>query len=229
MTTDGGLGLCHEAVAALLPAWYHGLLIVALDSNVLIDLQQHGADLLSDEGMGGDDDYHEQLFAVGAILDIWVLRDIRLIVTRRSRTGARRLSERFLARRGPAIDTLAESLAFQFGDWTVRPPSDHEVVPVGSVTGIPNGADLDLVLEAQSVGAHVFLTCDEQVLTRASVTGPVLRILPPTQLAHEFVLAGVQLFEGGLCSAYDCPYAVVITPAPDMGKWTGLISLFEEN
>lgn len=227
-TGDGGLGFCHAAVPELLPAGHHGPLVVALDSNVLIDLQQHGAKLLDDEDLRVDECYEEQLLALGAIVDIWMLRDIRFIVTPRSHTDARRLSERFLATRGPAIDALAASLAFQYGDWSVPAPSDREVAPVGSVTGIPAGADLDLLLEAQSIGAHVFLTRDEQVLNSAVLTGPVLRIMRPTELADELVLNGVRVFDGGLCLADDCPYATCTVPAPDLGKWGGVLSLFEE-
>lgn len=229
VTADGGVGFCHEALPALLPPGYHGPLAVALDSNGLIDLQQHGAGLLNDEDLGVPEDYEEELLSLGSIVDIWMIRDIRFIVTPRSRTDAKRRSERFLATRGLAIEALARSLAFQYGDWSVPAPSDSSVPRVGSVTGIPDGADRDLLLEAQAVGAHVFLTRDEQVLTNASVVGPVLRILRPTDLADELVLGGVQLFAGGRCRAGSCPYADFSLPAPDMGKWVGLLSLLEES
>jgi len=227
-TEDGGLGFCYLAVPELLPTGHHGPLVIALDSNVLIDLQQHGGKLLDDEDMRVDEGYEEQLLALGTVLNIWMLRDIRFIVTSRSRTDARRRSERFLATRGPAIDALAASLAFQYGDWSVPAPSDREVPPVGSVTGIPAGADLDLLLEAQSIGAHVFLTRDARVLDFAVLTGPALRIMRPTDLADELVLSGANLFMGGLCLADDCPYATFAAPAPDLGKWGGMLSLFEQ-
>lgn len=44
-----GSGFCHAAVPDLLPIGYHGPLVVALDSNLLIDLQQYGHELLNDE------------------------------------------------------------------------------------------------------------------------------------------------------------------------------------
>ena len=187
VTADGGLGFCHPTVPELLPVGYHGPLVIAFDSNLLIDLQQHGANLLNDVDLTVDDNYEEQLLALGTILDIWLLRDIRFIVTPRSRTDAKRLSRRFLSTRGPAIDALADSLAFQFGDWTVAAPSDREVAPIGRVTGIPGGADKDLLIEAQAVGAHIFLTRDERVLRSAVVAGPALRIRRPTEVADELV------------------------------------------
>lgn len=228
VTADGGVGFCQAALPALLPPGYHGPLVVALDSHVLIDLQQHGAELLNGEDVGVQADYEEELLALGSIVDIWMLRDIRFIVTPRSRTDAKRLSERFLATGGPAVEALAQSLAFQHGDWNVPAPSDGSLPPLGSVTGIPDGADRDLLVEAQAVGAHVFLTRDERVLTAASVEGPALRIRRPTDLADELVLGGVQLFAGGQCLAEDCPHAAFSIPAPDLGKWSGLLSIFEE-
>lgn len=228
VSADGGLGFCHAALPALLDAGYHGPLVVALDSNVLIDLQQHGAELLNAEAPGVNAEYEKELLALGSIVDIWMLRDIRFIVTPRSRTDAKRLSERFVATRGPAVDALAQSLAFQYGDWNLPAPSENALPPLGSVSGIPDGPDRDLLIEAQAVGAHVFLTRDEQVLTAASVQGPALRILRPTALADELVLGGVQLFAGGQCLAANCPYAATSTPAPDLGKWSGLLSIFEE-
>lgn len=228
MTADGGVGFCHEAIPDLLPSGYHGPLVVALDSNVLIDLQQHGADLLTDEELRVEEGYAEELLALGSIVDIWMIRDIRFIVTPRCRTDAKRLSERFLATRGPAIDALAQSLAFQYGDWRIAAPSERSLPPLGSVSGIPDGADRDLLVEAQAVGAHVFLTRDEQVLTAASVEGPALSILRPTDLAEDLIMGGVQLFAGGRCLAEDCPYATFSIPAPDLGKWSGLLAIFEE-
>lgn len=227
-TADGGVGFCQAALPALLPPGNHGPLVVALDSNVLIDLQQHGAAILNAEELGVPAAYEEELLALGSILDIWMLRDIRFIVTPRSRTDAKRLSERFLATRGPAVEALAQSLAYQYGDWAALAPSETSLPPLDSVTGIPAGADRDLLVEAQAVGAHVFLTRDEKVLTAASVEGPALRILRPTDLADELVLGGVELFSGGQCLAEGCPYATFNLPAPDLGKWGGLLSIFEE-
>lgn len=59
VTGDAGLGLYHAAVPELSPAGYHGPLVVAFDSNVLIDLQEQGAELLDDEDLHVDDGYEE--------------------------------------------------------------------------------------------------------------------------------------------------------------------------
>lgn len=229
VTEDGGLGFCHAALSGLLPAGYHGPLVIALDSNALIDLQQYGSLLLDDDLPDVDDVYAEDLAGLADLLNIWLLRDIRFVVTPRSLTDAKKLTQRFLDRRLPAVDAVANSLAFQFGDWTAKAPShENAPVPVGEETGLPTGADRDLVLEAQAVGAHVFLTRDRLVLDRVSLFGPAMAVVRPHALAVELVRAGVEPFFGGTCGAEDCPYGDWAFPAPDMGKWGGLLSIFEE-
>lgn len=213
---------------AILPLGYHGPLVVALDSNILIDLREHGNAVLNDEPPNDGVTHEEELLALGTLIDIWLLRDIRFIVTPRSRTDAKRFTDRFLATRGPAIEALAESLAFQYGDWTVPVPSDLDDLDMcGSVDGLPEGPDRELIGEAQSVGAHVFLTRDRAVLDRAVVSGRQLVIMAPTALADEMVHTDVQLFAGGICQSEACPYRSLSVPGPDLGKWNGLLSIFE--
>jgi hypothetical protein len=156
----------------LLLEGFRGPLVVALDSSVLIDLQQHGSALLGDGVAVDEPKYHEELDALGALLDLWLLRDIRFIVTPRSYTDARKLTERFVDSRGPAIDALANSLAFQWEDWEREAPSEwRELTARGEVLGLPTNADRDLVLEAQAVAAHAFLTRDDDLLATAEVRG----------------------------------------------------------
>lgn len=140
MTEDGGLGFCHEALPGLLPPGYHGPLVVVLDSNILIDLQLHGAALMNDEPLpehvARDKKYAVDLAALADLLNLWLLRDIRFVVTPRSKTDAKRgITQAFLDRRLPSVNALADSLAFQFGDWSVPTPSD------GPVPGTGRGRD----------------------------------------------------------------------------------------
>jgi hypothetical protein len=230
VTSDGGLGFCHRTLPALLPAGYHGPLVIALDSNVLIDLAQHGAALMNDDQLpdevAADGAYVEELYGLAELLNLWLLRDIRFVVTPRSKTDAKKVTERFLLRRLPSIDALANSLAFQMGDWSTPAPSEGPSPdPVGEETGLPDSADRDLVMEAQAIRAHAFLTRDRLVLERTQLTGPPMAILPPRLLAAELVTAGVQLFSGGTCRDEGCPYTQWPLLAPDMGKWGGLLSV----
>ncbi|MET9479968.1 hypothetical protein [Streptomyces sp. NPDC006638] len=232
VTEDGGLGFCHHVLPGLLPPGYHGPLVVALDSNVLIDLQQHGAALMNDEPLpdrvAADVAYADELSGLVDLLNLWLLRDIRFVVTPRSKTDAKKVTERFLERRLPSINAVADSLAFQVGNGSVPAPSHGpSPTPVGEVTGLPDGADRDLVLEAQAVGAHVFLTRDRLVLERAELAGPPMALLPPQGLAADLLAAGVQPLLGGTCDGDGCPYRDWGLPAPDMGKWGGLLSVLE--
>ena len=114
----------------------------------------------------------EDLVGMMSLLNIWLLRDIRFVVTPRSLSDAKTVNQRFLDRRLPAIEAIASSLEFQFGDWTVTAPSYAGApAPVGKETGLPPGADRDLVLEAQAAGAHVFLTRDRPLLNRVALQG----------------------------------------------------------
>jgi hypothetical protein len=227
-TIAGGMGFCGTALPTVLPPGYHGPMILALDSNVLIDLRTYGRTLLDDEPLPAkitdDDDYFTDLLGLATILDLWMLRDIRFIVTPRARTDAKRLTSRFREGIAASIDALAASLAFQFGDWSVAVPTDlPPPPPVGAETGLPAGADKDLVIEAQAVGAHFFLTRDRRILTHTQLTGPPLCVLRPSLLAEELTATGVDHFSGGVCDDEGCPYQGHPFPAPDMGKWGPLL------
>jgi hypothetical protein len=227
VTTDGGMGFCHGALPLLLPSGYHGPLVVALDSNVLIDFQEHGNVLLNGGVPAGlDEQYARDLAGLADLVNLWLLRDIRFVVTASSLTDAKRITLRFLERRLPAVEAIAESLAFQLGDWNHPAPSEYQPRPVGDDSGLPDGADRDLVLEAQGLGAHVFLTRDRLVINRVSLTGPAMAVESPSWLAAVLGAANAQPFSGGTCGTAACPYVDWTLPAPDMGKWGGLLSIF---
>lgn len=229
VTSDGGLGFCHESLPNLLPTGYHGPLVVVLDANVLIDLREHGNRLLDGDGFEEIEAvYRTELTSLGELLNLWLLRDIRFIVTPRSLTDARNRTEQFVDRQLPSIQAVAESLQFQSGDWeAIPPPQAASPSSIGNVDGIPVGADRDLVLEGQAMGAHVFLTRDRRLLENAVLTGPLMRLLPPSALWRKLREAGVGLFAGGNCGAPDCPYGDWALPAPDLGKWGPFLSIFE--
>lgn len=128
------------------------------------------------------------------------------------------------------VNGIANSLAFQWSDWNAPAPSEQEKpVHVGAETGLPPGADRDLVLEAQAIGGHVFLTRDRLVLRRTRLTGPPIAILSPLGLACELADAGVELFHGGTCGSPACPYGDWPIPAPDLGKWNGLMPIIDDS
>lgn len=181
--------------------------------------------MLNDDIQITEEKYAEQLQCLGTLLNLWLLRDIRYVVTRRALTDAKRGTPEF----GKLVDGLAESLAFQYGDWTNPAPQNGPTLrPVGDEQGLPDGADRDLVLEAQAIGAHVFLTRDSKVVRGAMLAGPTMRVCRPSDLADELVIAGVEPMRGGTCGAPLCPYGDSMLPAPDMGKWGPLFAHFED-
>lgn len=225
-TLDGGLGFCHAALPNLLPVGYHGPLVVALDSNILIDFHVYGAHLIDDDlPQMIEPVYREDLDALAAIVNLWFVRDIRFIVTPTSLVDAKRLTPRFVESRHKAVEALARCLAFQQGDWSVRPASELDREPVGRETGLPDGPDRDLVLEAQAAGAHAFLTRDHQVLTHTSLVGPRMSVLSPSGLLEECESAAVRLFGGGTCDEATCPYAQPQV-LPDTGRHAALLEVF---
>lgn len=227
-TVEGGRGFCGEAVPSLLPYGYHGPLVVALDSSILIDLQQHGNGILSGELQVAESKYAEELEQLGQLIDLWLLRDIRFIVTPRSYTDAKRTTAAFTVRRGPTIRALAESLAFQLGNWVQEAPSEwRDLKPYEGVQGLPDNADRALVAEAVTVGAHVFLTRDAKLVANVSVPSQDLRACMPSVLVAELQASKVAHFSGGLCYGAACPYVAFAAPGPDLGKWTGLLSIFD--
>lgn len=227
-TADGGLGFCGAALPAILPHCYHGPLIVALDSSILIDLQQYGSEILDGEVSVDEPKYAAELDSLGRLIDIWLLRDIRLIVTPRGYTDAKKVTDNFSSRRGPTIRALAQSLAFQFGDWSEEAPSERLCLGAHvDVQGLPESADRDLVEEAVEVGAHIFLTRDAKLIANVRVPDRTLRTCLPSDLVHELDAAHVTHFSGGLCDDPACPYPAFDIPGPDIGKWTGLLSIFE--
>lgn len=226
VTHGGGVGFCHQALPSVLPWGYHGPLVVALDSNILIDLQDHGAKALNGDSPDGvDKGYADELEALGFLLNLWLLRDIRFVVTPTSLVDAKRITARFESTRGPTVEALAVSLAFQFGDWNELDPSRRPIRQIGHESGLPAGPDRALVLEAQAIGAHVFLTRDKQLLSQVELSGPRMAVEPPTWLSDELILGGAGPIVGGTCGAVGCPYARWPFVAGDMGKFAGLMSI----
>lgn len=227
---DGGLGFCHAAIPSVLPTGWHGPMIVALDSNIVIDLMQHGEALIDGrrpQRGGADPKYSAELEALGEILDIWLLRDIRLHVTSRFLSDSRGLTrDEVVPERRRTAARFADSLRYQTRWEREIGDTDKSVGELTAVhVSLPEGADRDLVAEAVIAGAHVFLTRDSQILQLAKVGSTA--ILSPSMLDAVLAEAGVGHLGGGVCGLPDCVYARSGWPilAPDMGKWTGLLSV----
>ena len=80
-SVEGDLGFCHSALPGLPPSGYDGPLVVAVDSNILVDLQEHRSpQLLGDEhGLPDGPDRDLVLEAQGAGAHAFMTRDRRVI------------------------------------------------------------------------------------------------------------------------------------------------------
>lgn len=217
------MGFCGAVLPSLLHGTYHGPLVVAVDSSVLVDLQMHGVEVLEQDVRVAESKYRAELEALGWILDLWLLRDIRFVVPPRAKSDAR--TGHVPTSREPAIDAIEQSLAFQL-DFPEKWPEPASLEPGIEVLGLPAGGDLDLVQEALGLRASVFLTRDYTVIRRADIKGAAMRVISPKTLAAELRRAGVSHFTGGICRAPGCPYLTTRIPGPDLGKWSGLLSHF---
>lgn len=52
--------------------------------------------------------YAENLAGLTDLLNLWLLRDIRFVVTPRSLTDAKKVTQQFLDRRLPAVEAIAK-------------------------------------------------------------------------------------------------------------------------
>ncbi|MBL8776008.1 MAG: hypothetical protein JNK12_08760 [Acidimicrobiales bacterium] len=201
-----------------------GPLLVALDTNILIYLAKYGEDIFEGvEPAGLEPQLSEQLAALGAILNIWMMSDIRLYVSPHAVEAGEPERDRELEAQ---VDNLAEAL-WHIETWIEQAPSPAPVArsdqrrmqeprSLGDVVperkrGRPN-PDYLLVADAIDRGCHVFLTNDVRDLVRRSPALAHWGILAmqPTQLLDELVAIPLSL--GGLDRLL-----------PDTHKWSYLL------
>lgn len=233
ITDEAGFGFCHDALPGLLPENYHGPLVIALDSSILIDLQDFGLEVTSGSltlEHVGERRYFAELMALSRILHIWQLRDIRFILTPRARIDSRKIrSEDAHQRRMASIDAIADSLSFQLEEWGVDLASETSLdAPALPIPGLKE-SDRRLVEEAVALGAHVFLTRDNEVVARAGELDLETVVARPSTVAAALAQTGAEdLFStGGVCGHVECPYGEREPLLPDIGKWSGLYSIFD--
>lgn len=198
-----------------------GPLLLAWDTNLLIDYFDHGAALWRGGGLPeADDEYGLQLEALQLVMALWVLRDIRIVLLPASITDARaRLAPERHAARRQAFAEFAQTISL-VADEDGPPPRPPLFLPDGAlleaVARVPAGGDRTLVEQAVRAGAHVFLTRDEGVVRAAPALRPFRLVLAKPQELLE-LLAGA----GALCCMLD-PGRHLYWPFPDLQRVTHL-------
>jgi hypothetical protein len=230
---DGGPGFCYDADRDLFRGvgrLIDGPLLVALDSNIIYDLEEHGEAILEqEEVLGIEAEHAENLLALGQIIDLWMMRDIRFIVVPRTRSDYRRPPpDDRMRQRELTFQRIEYALTFQVGD---REDSDGRFVGARPATQyvdelIHRASELDALMlrSAWDAGVDVFLTRDEKVLRACSPSrAPFPLVASPTVLRDRFAaLGGDPMFPGMIAHA-DCQWSLGL-PVGDTGKW---VPLFE--
>lgn len=198
-----------------------GPLLLAWDTNLLIDYFEHGAALWrGDELPDAGDEYGLQLEALQLVIALWVLRDIRIVLLPASLSDARGqlAQERYAARRR-AFGEFARAISL-IADDDAAPPQPPLVLPDSALraaaASVPRGGDRTLVEQAARAGAHVFLTRDSGVARAAPALRPFGLVLTKPQDLLE-LLAGA----GALCCLLD-PARHLNWPFPDLQRVTHL-------
>lgn len=226
---NGGPGFCVLSDPVLFRRADGGdaPLLVALDTNVLIDLVSN-ADAVIGEEPTPDLAYGRQLAALGDLLEIWMVRDVRFVPLLRSLNDSARgpLSPARARVRRRTLDAVAEALSFQTDDWEWDWAAENLWQPPRSVAPslIPGEADRTLVEAATALRCDVFLTRDERVM---AANGHVaVHLLDPVGLLGRLNdLPGSDPFGiGGLVEHPDCRYSNGSFLFGDMGKVGALLS-----
>lgn len=230
---DGGPGFCYESDRDLFRgagSLNDGPLLVALDSNIIFDLEEHGEAILELEDTPGvDRSLAEELLAVGQIIDVWMARDIRFIVVPRTRNDFRRApSEERMRQREATFRRIELALTFQAGDWEdagARFRGERPSSPaVDSLIELAPDLDALMLRSAWNAGVDVFLTRDVQVLRACGHAGaPLPLIVSPTGLRNRLDSLGNDLLFLGMTDHAGCQWSGGL-PIGDMGKW---VPLFE--
>jgi hypothetical protein len=170
-----------------------GPLRIAWDTSVLVDWVDHGAELVkldpSLEGIanGGE---REEVRALGALMDLWYTRDIRIRwLPGHTRDFRRRPTAERVRARWDQVMEMASALqcvGLEADAAQIRRSPRWRAPSVGPT------ADRRLVEEALAAGCHVFLTRDEDdILPRAEQLAETgLAIMSPLDLVTELAASG---------------------------------------
>jgi hypothetical protein len=193
-TSEGGGFQCETCPEVFSGREGYGALRVAWDTNVLIDYAKYGELIWEDDEFNPpipEGRYREQLIALSELMNLWMLRDIRIRMPFRQIDDARRrLEDKTLDLRLWQLEQFHAAFSCISLDTAI----DDNVRAFETLPGESSNDDWDktLVEEAIATGCHVFLTRDRRLKRRL---GPAARdsfvvILTPTDLLDFLAEAG---------------------------------------
>jgi hypothetical protein len=184
---EGGGFFYENCSAIFLGRTGYGPLRMAWDTNVLIDYAEYG-DLMWEEDREFDPPieeahYRQEIMALGTLVQLWMIRDIRVRAPERQIYDAQReMSEaQWKLRARQLHHFLAAVTCVELDKEVNEKVQPFDPLPEGSTS---DEWDESLVLEAVETGCHVFLTSDRRLrrrLHRMARTS-CLVILSPSEL-----------------------------------------------
>lgn len=234
LSDENEIGFCYDIDRSLFLGWQvsDGPLVVAFDTNILIDLAERGRAVFDGDELPPEvlEPNRTHLVELARLLELWLTRDIRFVPLTRSLTDVGKgMSPERHALRSETMSKLRESLSFQSDSWeqgTTDPTDDAHVDLANAISAseIPPTADREMVQEACRLGVDVFLTQDDRLILRGRrLADGVPRIESPTSLMARLDRLGVSQLSGGRVAHKGCHYPPVDL-LPSMNKWNGLLS-----
>lgn len=237
------IGFCYERDRSLFvnAALDDGPLVVAVDSNILIDVYTFGETLMGNGAVPEllAPNHAAELHGLAQLLDLWLTRDIRFVPLPRSLTDANKnftpeVREVRFASFSGLVRTLRRQTNY-YGAGLLAPLDTAHVELAKTITAdkIRGRADLELLKQACAIGADVFLTQDRAMLRAAgSFRSGTPNITSPLGLLGRLAGIGVKQsekgwppWEGGMSTHAECLYAE-LELLPDLDHWTGFLSTF---
>jgi len=229
-TPEGPYFVYDSAPDLFLGRTGRGPLEVVWDTSVLIDYFEYGGAMWEGEDLAiADDEYRAEVEGLNIIINLWTRRDIRFHVLDRTVKDAkkRQLSAERVESRRHAVGELAAALRLDMWADDRQERSRREALTDASgeplppsearLQRLPKGIDRDLVRDAVTMGAHVFLTRDKPLLRHAeSIKAHRLLLLSPLDLVEELAACGALLALLKPETAY--------WPLPDLQRMTHLIN-----
>ncbi|HEX4811973.1 MAG TPA: hypothetical protein VFV66_04400 [Nonomuraea sp.] len=182
---EGGGFLYENCPDVFLGRSGYGPLRVAWDTNILSDYADYGDLMWADDFDPSvpDPNYHAELIALHALMEIWLMRDIRIKIPERQIHDARRGLDAatWKFRENQINEFLAALRCIELDVEIKNNVRAFDVLPEGSTN---DDWDESLVLEAIETGCHVFLTGDKRLRRRLqkNAQAAFLVIMPPTEL-----------------------------------------------
>jgi hypothetical protein len=170
-----------------------GPLLVGWDTNILIDWAQYGKQLMlgEDAHLGGvGSAYEEELIALGAFMQFWLTRDIRIRVFAIQKSDSRTPLTRIRTElRLKQLDDITAAL--EHVSWEVEDDPDTAGSVAAQENWIEDSMDRKVVDAAVRGGCHLLMSRDRKLLSygpAAKAHGIVLA--PPSEVLDQLVIAG---------------------------------------